>query len=816
MSLPDPTEWRGRRSIHIDALRHAILDHITFTLARDPTTAPERDVFMATAWSVRDLLAERWAATLAEHRRQDAKRVYYLSMEVLLGRSLVNALVNLQLTGAAAEALAQLGYALEELAEREPDAGLGNGGLGRLAACYLDAMATLGLPGYGYSIRYEHGIFAQEIRGGHQIEQPDNWLRDLNPWEIARPDCTYTVKFYGRVETASEPDGRARFRWVDTRDVLATAYDMPIPGYRGRHVNTLRLWAARATEEFDLEEFNRGDYLAAVLDKVESETISKVLYPPDDTGQGKELRLKQQYFFVSATLQDILRTYKQERRTFADFPDKVQIQLNDTHPALAIPELMRLLLDEEGLPWDEAWRLTRRTFAYTNHTVLPEALEVWDLDLFGRLLPRHLQIVEEIDRRLRARAQDAFGGDAARVERVAVLANRQVRMAHLAIVGSHTVNGVAQLHTRILRERHFADFAALWPEKFVAITNGITPRRWLLQANPALADLITERIGPGWVTDLDQLRLLETAIDDAAFRAQWQAVRRGNKERLAARIAQLTGQRVDPAWLFDAQVKRIHEYKRQHLNALRLAHLVLTLRDDPDAVPVPRVVIFAGKAAPTYRMAKLIIRFLHALLFRIEEEPRLRERLRVVFLPNYGVSLAELIVPGTDLAEHISTAGYEASGTGNMKFALNGARTLGTWDGATVELADAIGPEHLFLFGLTAEEVAARKAAGYDPAAVIAADPRIARVLAAMEQDVFTPEEPGVLRPLVENLRTSDPYLVLADFAAYLEAQEAVDRAWLDPEGWTRASLLSTARCGFVSADRAVREYARSVWKVPV
>lgn len=804
----------GRRSTRVDTLRRAIADHMTYTLALDRSAATDRDLYMSTAWSVRDRLAERWAATQLRYQHEDAKRVYYLSLEFLMGRALGNALINLGLRDAAAEALEELGTELAELRELEPDAGLGNGGLGRLAACYLDSMATLELPGYGYGIRYEHGIFRQKIQDGRQTEMPDNWLRGGNPWEIARPERTYPVKFFGRVESHTDEDGRTHFAWVDTQNVLAMAYDTPIPGYRNHTVNTLRLWAAKATEEFDLTDFIRGDYVAAVQSKMESETISKVLYPPDDTGSGKELRLKQQYFFVSATLQDILRRYKRERKTFADFPDKVQIQLNDTHPAVAIPELMRLLMDEEGLEWEETWELVRRVFAYTNHTVLPEALESWSTELFGRLLPRQYGLVREIDRRLRAEVAAAFPGDDKRVERMAIVSGGQIRMANLAIVGSHTVNGVAELHTSILRERIFRDFDELRPGRIISITNGITQRRWMLRANPRLAELITDAIGDAWITDLPRLEELEPFAEDAGFRERWRAIKAANKDALAGMVRAETSIKLDPAAIFDVQVKRIHEYKRQLLNALRAADLYLELKSNPDLDIVPRAVLIGGKAAPTYWAAKRIIHLINALAGVVNADPAANRKLRVAFIPDYRVTLATTIFPGSDLSEQISTAGFEASGTGNMKFALNGALTIGTLDGANVEIAERVGRENLFIFGLTAGEVAAKKAEGYDPRAFYDANPRLRRVLDFVRSDVLCPDEPGCFRALVDGLIEHDPFLVLADFDAYLEAQAEVDAAYRDPEAWTRKAILNVARCGYFSSDRSVREYAERIWKV--
>ncbi len=804
----------GRRSTFAESLKHNISDHITYTLALDKGAASDRDFYMSTAWAIRDRLAERWAATQQRYTDQDAKRVYYLSLEFLMGRTLGNAVINLDLSDPIVDALHSLSYDLEEIEEMEPDAGLGNGGLGRLAACYLDSMATLEIPGYGYGIRYEHGIFRQKIVDGRQVEMPDNWLRDENPWEIARPDRTYPVKFYGRVETLPMQNGEVRFRWVDTQDVLAMAYDTPVPGYRNHTVNTLRLWAAKATEEFDLADFIRGDYLAAVAAKGESETISKVLYPPDDTGSGKALRIRQQYFFVSATLQDILLRYKRERKTFTDFPDKVQIQLNDTHPAVAIPELMRLLMDEEGLGWDESWDIARRTFAYTNHTVLPEALESWSIDLFGKLLPRHLQIIEEIDRRLRVRVESTFPGEPDRVERMAILADGRVRMASLAIAGSHSVNGVAALHTEIIKERIFSDFYDLWPDRFVSVTNGVTQRRWMMKANPALSGLISHTIGEGWVTDLPQLRGLEMFADDDDFRAVWRQVKESNKKVLLKEVERLTGVSIDSSFMVDVQVKRMHEYKRQLLNALRLVDTYLTLRDDPDAPYVPRAVLFGGKAAPTYWTAKSIIKLINCIAELVNNDPVVSRKLKVAFLPDYNVSMAEKIFPGSDLSEQISTAGYEASGTGNMKFALNGALTIGTLDGANVEIAEAVGPDNIFIFGLTSEEVAAEKARGYEPRRVYESSERVRRVIDFLRVGNLCPEEPGIFNALMDDLLHHDRFMLLADFEAYIACQAQVDDAYRDAERWTRMSILNVARCGFFSSDRSVKEYAEKIWKL--
>lgn len=795
-------------------MNRSIGDHVVYTLASEPSAATDRDMYMSTALAVRDQLAERWTATNRRYQREDVKRVYYLSLEFLMGRALGNAMLNLELREPVAEALLPFGYDVEDLEEMEPDAGLGNGGLGRLAACYLDSMATLGIPAIGYGIRYEHGIFKQRIINGRQVEVPDNWLHDENPWEIARPERTYTVRFYGRVTAEHQPDGRLQFFWEDAQEVLAVPYDSPIPGYRNNTVNTLRLWAARATEEFDLQDFIRGDYLAAVEAKAQSETISRVLYPPDDTGSGKELRLKQQYFFVSATLQDIVRRYKRERRTFDDLPDKVQIQLNDTHPAIAIPELMRLLMDEEGLEWDEAWALCQRIFAYTNHTVLPEALERWSYDLIGRLLPRHLQIIQEIDRRLRALVEERFPGDHARLERMAIIAHGEVRMANLAIAGSHTVNGVAALHSQILRDLIFRDFHELWPNRLTSVTNGVTQRRWMLHANPELSGLITSRIGEQWVTDLPQLRALEEHAEDAEFRARWQHIKRVKKKELARLVRDLTGVQLDTSMMFDVQVKRMHEYKRQLLNALRLVDLYLRLRENPDLDVTPRAVLFGGKAAPTYWHAKLVIKLINCIADAVNRDPSVGDKLRVAFIPDYRVSLAEIIFPGSDLSEQISTAGYEASGTGNMKFALNGALTIGTLDGANVEIAEAVGEDNIFIFGMTADEVLARKQNGYHPREILEQNPRIARVLDFIRGNRLCPDEAGVFNPIVDDLQHHDRFMLLADFEDYVRTQELVDELYRQPEEWTRKAILNVARCGHFSSDRSVREYADRIWKL--
>ncbi|MEW6753411.1 MAG: glycogen/starch/alpha-glucan phosphorylase, partial [Candidatus Latescibacterota bacterium] len=739
----------------VRSLQESFVDHLEFSLAKDEYTATHHDLYTSLALVVRDRLIERWIETQQTYYRRDAKRVYYLSLEFLLGRTLGNSLINLGMCEGTRTALSELGYRLEELCEVEPDAGLGNGGLGRLAACFLDSMATLELPAYGYGLRYEYGIFFQRIYDGFQVEAPDNWLRYGNPWETPRPEYLYPVQFYGRVHQGRDARGRLCHDWVDTKMVMAMAYDTPIPGFRNNTVNTLRLWAAKATREFDLECFNYGDYEKAVEDKSLSETLTRVLYPNDNFFVGRELRLRQQYFFVSATLQDILRRYRKGHRTFDEFAEKQAIQLNDTHPAIAIPELMRLLVDGEKLSWDQAWEITVNTFSYTNHTVLPEALERWPVGLIEQVLPRHLQIIYEINHRFLEGVAHRFPGDVDRLRRMSIIdeeGERTVRMAHLAIVGSHTVNGVAELHTRILKEDIFRDFHEIWPQKFTNKTNGIAPRRWLRHCNPDLAELVTRHIGGGWITDLDQLRGLEELVGDAGFAAEWRRVKRANKVRLAEYIRQENDVRVDPDSLFDCQVKRIHEYKRQLLNALHVITLYNRIKEDPGADFVPRTVIFGGKAAPGYYTAKMVIKLINCIASRVNGDPDVRGRLQVVFLANYGVSLAEKIVPAADLSEQISTAGMEASGTGNMKFALNGAVTIGTLDGANVEIRREVGEENIFIFGLTVEEVRALKSRGYSPRDYYHANPELRRAVQMLEEGYFSPARPGLCSPLINSL----------------------------------------------------------------
>ncbi len=799
------------------AIAESFVYNMEFALAKDEFSATPRDKFNSLALAVRDRLIERWIETQQSYYRRGCKRIYYLSLEFLMGRTLGNAVLNLGLTDSVKRAMKDLGLRLEDLEEREYDAGLGNGGLGRLAACFLDSMATLALPAYGYGIRYDFGIFFQRIRGGVQVETPDNWLRHGNPWEVERPEHLYPVHFYGRVEQSEEPGGRRIFQWIDTQTVMAMAYDTPIPGFGNDTVNNIRLWAAKSTREFDLDYFNHGDYERAVSDKAKSETISKVLYPNDNVFIGRELRLKQEYFFVSATLQDIMRRFKKGRSAdFSSFPRQVAVQLNDTHPSVAILELMRIFLDREGLGWEDAWEVTVKTFGYTNHTVLPEALEKWPVSLFGRVLPRHMQILFEINRRFLEKVSERWPGDAGRLRRMSLIEDgeeQKVHMAHLAIVGSHSVNGVSGLHSDILKNGLFKDFHEMWPERFNNKTNGITPRRWLKLCNPGLAELIGEWIGEGWITDLEWLLKLLPLSEDVDFLRRWREVKRLNKKALAAVIRNLAGIAVNPDSMFDCQIKRIHEYKRQLLNVLRVLHVYLRIKSEPKWSPAPRVVIFAGKAPPGYAMAKLIVRLILAVGEKVNADPAVRDLLKVVFLPNYGVSLAEKIVPAADLSEQISTAGMEASGTGNMKLSLNGALTIGTLDGANVEIRQEVGEENFFLFGLTAEQVEERRRSGYDPVERYRSDSRIAEVIDYLRGGDLSPGDPGAFLPIVQSLlEGGDRYMLLADFDSYIACQDRVSAAYRDSRAWSGMSVKNVARMGRFSSDRTIREYAKEIW----
>ena len=797
-------------------LKTSLLNHLRYTLAKDRFSATRRDYFQALAYSVRDRLIDQWLQTQERYYDLDVKRVYYLSIEFLLGRLLSDALINLNLEDAARAAVRDLGLDLEELCELEWDAGLGNGGLGRLAACLLDSMATLGVPGYGYGIRYDYGIFFQKIEHGYQVETPDNWLRYANPWEASRLEVPFPVHFYGRVHEYLDTAGKLQHEWLDTEPVMALPYDIPVPGYGNGTVNTLRLWAAKSSREFDLTYFNHGDYIRAVQDKDQTENISRVLYPREDVFGGQELRLKQEYFLVSASLRDILRRFKKAHENLRQLPAKVAIQLNDTHPTLAIPELMRILIDEEQLDWDTAWDITVNTFAYTNHTIMPEALEHWPVGLLGRVLPRHLQLIYEINRRFLDEVARRYPGDVDRFRRMSLIEEgeeKRVRMAHLALVGSHSVNGVSLMHTDILRHKVFRDFHELAPARFSNKTNGVTPRRWLRNANPGLAALISGQLGEAWVTNLSELEKLAPFADDPDFRKEWARVKRANKLRLARHIESEHNLPVNIDSLFDCQVKRIHEYKRQLLNLLHVIALYNRIKDRPHDDFVPRTVIFGGKAAPGYFTAKLIIKLIHAVADVVNRDPDVGDRLKVFFLSNYRVSLAELIIPAVDLSEQISTAGTEASGTSNMKFALNGALTIGTLDGASVEIREAVGEDQFFAFGLSAAQVEALRQKGYNPWDIYLSEPELQRVLDMLQNGPFDRQQPDLFKPLVDGLLSQgDPYLVLADFASYTACHERVSGAWCDPERWTRKAILTVARMGQFSSDRTIQAYSREIW----
>ena len=811
-------EFELYKGLRAEDFRYSFQENLKYRLIKEPLTATQYDRYLSLAYAIRDRQVENWVLTQKTYRDQKVKRVYYLSLEFLIGRTLGNSIINLEVEDSVTKALDSLGMTLEELREAEIDAGLGNGGLGRLAACFLDSMATLGIPAYGYGIRYDYGIFRQKIVRGYQVEEPDEWLSKENPWEKNRPEYTYRVKFGGRVVSRVNRQGRQVFEWVETEDVLATAYDMPVPGYGNKTVNNLRLWSAKATEEFDLDFFNKGDYFSATSKKTGTETISKVLYPNDNSPEGRELRLKQQYFFVSASIQDIIRRFKREHADFRAFPDAAAIQMNDTHPTIAIAEFMRVLLDEEGIDWDLAWEITRSVFGYTNHTLLPEALEKWPVSLFGRLFPRHIQVIQEINARFLREVANRFPGDNDRLRRVSIFeegTDPQIRMAHLAIVGSHSINGVSALHTDLLQKTVVPDFYELFPDRFNNKTNGITQRRWLRKCNSSLSELITSKIGEKWVTDLDHLRKLEKFADDKKFQEQWREVKRQNKERLASLIAMEQRLAVDPNSIFDVQVKRIHEYKRQLLNALHVIALYRRIKSNPNGNYAPRTVIFGGKAAPGYHTAKLIIKFIGAISDIVNQDPQIKGKLMCLFMPNYRVSLAEKIIPATDLSEQISTAGKEASGTGNMKFALNGALTIGTLDGANIEIEEEVGKENIFIFGLTAQEVSDTKARGYNPRDFYNKSSELKGVIDLIDSGFFSPENPGLFRSIVDSLMSHDEYLLLADFDAYLECQEKVSKLYMDPAAWTRMSILNVARMGKFSSDRTIGEYAKDIWNAP-
>jgi glycogen phosphorylase len=798
-----------------ESMRAAILGKLTYMVGKDRIHAADHDWFMATAMAVRDHIVDHWHDSARATRRAGGKRVYYFSLEFLIGRLLLDAMSNLGLTSTVREALDMLGVDLDRMCTLEPDAALGNGGLGRLAACYMESMASLGIPAHGYGIRYDHGIFRQVIKDGWQHELPEEWLAFGNPWEFERPGVVYTVGFGGHVEEVANRDRTAGRAWIPTESVTAVAFDTPITGWRGRHVNTLRLWSARAADPISLDDFNRGDHVGALADRVRLEAISRVLYPSDDTPAGLDLRLRQEFFFASASLQDLLRRHKQQHGELSSLPDHAAIQLNDTHPAIAVPELMRLLVDEHGMPWDLAWSITTEVFNYTNHTLLPEALETWPVALLEKMLPRHMQIINEINARHLAAREAEGRKDAAFLRSVSVVAaGHHVRMGHLAFLGSRRVNGVSALHTDLMRATVFRDLHALYPDRIVNKTNGITFRRWLHQANPRLTQLIVDAIGPRVLDDANALDALAPMAEDAALRERFAAMRRANKVALARLVAERMGVSLDPDALFDVHIKRIHEYKRQLLNILETLALYDAIRADPTGAWVPRVKIFAGKAAAGYRQAKLIIKLINDVAQVINGDPAVRGLLKVIFLPNYNVSLAEVIIPAADLSEQISTAGMEASGTGNMKLALNGALTIGTLDGANIEVRERVGADHFFLFGMTAGEVDRRRRDGLDMGDVIHASPTLARVLDGIETGAFSADDATRFHGLAHDLRYRDYFMVTADFDSYRATQAAVDARWRDRTAWWRSAIVNTARVGWFSSDRAIGEYADEIWRV--
>jgi starch phosphorylase len=802
----------------VEAIKLSFKNHLKYSLAKDEYSATDYDRYFALAMTIRDRLIERWIQTSQTYHSQNVKRVYYLSMEYLIGRAMGNNVINLGLDKAVVAAMTELGLDWNELRDLEHDAGLGNGGLGRLAACFLDSFAALQLPGYGYGLRYDYGIFRQIIKDGFQFEKPDNWLRHGNPWDIERPEYQFSVHFGGQVSEEIDETGHYTSRWVNCDTVIGIPYDFPVAGYGNNTVNNLRLWTAKATEEFDLEFFNSGDYMKAYEQKTLSENITKVLYPSDQLEKGRKLRFKQQYFFVSCSIQDILRRYKQENNDLAKLPEKVAIQLNDTHPAIGISELMRIFIDQEGLSWEQAWKLTQATFGYTNHTLMPEALETWPVRMFEELLPRHLQIIYEINRRFLRQVMNKFPGDNARLARMSIIGEGQgkvVRMGFLSIVGSHKINGVAELHSQLLKDTLFRDFHELWPEKFTNMTNGITQRRWLLKSNPGLAELISERIGSDWVVELKDLHRLSPLVEDEEFKSRLREIKFQNKQRLAKVIKETNGIVVDPTSLFDVQVKRMHEYKRQLLNLMHIMHRYCSLKDNPSLDMQPRTFIFAAKAAPGYAMAKRIIKLINDAAGIINNDPDVNEKIKVVFLSDYRVSLAERIIPASDLSEQISTAGTEASGTGNMKFALNGALTIGTLDGANVEIRQEVGAENFFLFGHTVETLNELRAKGYNPWTYYHQDAELKRVLDLFNTSFFNLEQPELFKCIWEALLPhGDHYFHLADFRSYVDCQQRVDDTYRRPDEWTRMCIQNIANMGKFSSDRTIREYAEQVWNV--
>ena len=819
LEAPEPTVQieDDRTAISVDALKRAILDNLYYIVGKTQETANDQEFFAAVAYTVRDRILARWFATWDCYKKHDVRVVCYLSAEFLMGPHLANNLLNLQIEDSVRQAVAELGRDLSQLEEEEPEPGLGNGGLGRLAACYLDSMATLGIPAVGYGIRYQYGIFQQQIRDGWQVELTDYWLRYGNPWEIRRPHEAVDVGFGGRTEGWADSTGKYRVRWVPASVVRGIPYDTAIVGYRSGIANDLRLWRSESTESFYFDRFNSGDYQGAVAGKTFAENISKVLYPNDEEIQGKELRLQQQYFFTSCALQDMIRLHLRAGRPIETFHEKWAIQLNDTHPSIGVAELMRLLVDEHGLDWEKAWEITSNAFSYTNHTLLPEALERWSLPMFASILPRHAEIIGEINRRFLDEVRKHFNGDEARIARMSIIdehGEKFVRMAHLACVGSYRVNGVAELHTELLKKEVLHDFYELWPQKFINVTNGVTPRRWLAVSNPEQSALMTRHIGDGWLSNLEELKQLEGLAEDAAFRAEWRKVQRDVKVRLTRYILDETGVSVDPDSMFDALVKRIHEYKRQHLKVLHILTLYYRLKQKPNLEIAPRTFLFGGKAAPGYAMAKLIIKLINSVAEIVNNDPDVKHRLKVVFLPDYSVSLGQKVYPAADLSEQISTAGKEASGTGNMKFAMNGALTVGTLDGANIEIREAVGHENFFLFGLTSDQVQSRLAEGYRPRAIYESNPFLREVIDGIASGQFSHRDRSLFRPLLDQLLENDPYLLFADYQSYVDCQDQIREVYRDQEKWSRMAVLNAARMGRFSSDRSIREYSQSIWRV--
>ncbi|MGK5092609.1 glycogen/starch/alpha-glucan phosphorylase [Deltaproteobacteria bacterium TL4] len=803
------------RRMDPQAIIESMANHLEYSLCKNRYTVKNFDLFESLILTIRDRLVEFWNDTQQTYHKEKCKRVFYLSLEYLMGRSLKNNLINLGIYDECQTALAEMGISLNDLEEVEEDAGLGNGGLGRLAACFLDSLATMQLPAYGYGIRYEYGIFKQKFENGQQVEYPDSWLEKGYPWEIPQWDLMYPVKFFGRVHESRDETGAVHHEWIDTKDVLAMPYDVPITGYGNRTVNNLRLWQTRPSKDFDFSLFNKGDYMKAVEEKQKSETISKVLYPNDKEFSGKELRLKQQYFFVSASLQDIVRRYKLDFHTFEEFPDKVAIQLNDTHPSIAIPELMRILMDIEHLEWEDAWKISAKTFAFTNHTVLPEALEKWSVDILGHLLPRHLQIIYEINQRFMKEVEQTHPGDAELLVRLSLVEEgwpKHIRMTHLAIVGSHAVNGVAALHTELLKTTVFKDFYALYPEKFQNKTNGITPRRWLKASNPELSTLITQNIGEQWVTHLDELKQLESLAEDAEFQNAWRAAKSAKKVQLAEWIKKEMDVVVNPESMFDVQIKRIHEYKRQLLNIIHAVVLYSRIKKNPEIPFVPRTIIFGGKAAPGYYMAKLIINLINDVARVVNQDPAVKDQLKIIFVPNYGVSIAEKIIPAANLSQQISTAGTEASGTGNMKFSLNGTIIMGTMDGANIEIFEEVGADNIFIFGLSEVEVTQLKKNNYNPRVHYQETVELKEALEMINTGFFNRGNPHLYNDIYNSLVYDDRYLLLADFKSYAECQAKASQAFLNKEQWTKMSIYNTANMGKFSSDRTIQEYANDIW----